>query len=81
MLAHCISVIIPKNGSKHGRLLKMLIEVDLGKSLLRETKLKLDEELVWVDFRYEQLPAFCFYCGIIGHKEKNCKKTIGFWRA
>jgi hypothetical protein len=29
----------------------------------------------WVDFRYENLPLFCFQCGHIGHSETNCNST------
>lgn len=25
-----------------------------------------------VDFKYEQLPVFYFYCGIVGHQERSC---------
>lgn len=34
--------------------------------------MKFEEESVWVDFKYEQLTTFCFYCGLIGHLERNC---------
>lgn len=63
----CLNVVLPDSGSKEGRLLKLLVEVELDKPLLSGTKLKLDHEVIWVDFKYEQLPRFCYYCGRIGH--------------
>lgn len=27
----------------------------------------------WIKFKYERLPAFCFYCGRIGHTDKFCE--------
>lgn len=53
-----------------------MVEIDLGKPLRRGTKIKLDTEVVWVDFRYEQLPTFCFYCGKVGHQERLCEEKI-----
>lgn len=60
----------------NGRLLKLLVELELDKTLLRGTMLKLEGEMVWEDFRYELLPTFCFYCGIIGHSEKGCEHKL-----
>jgi hypothetical protein len=28
----------------------------------------------WVDFRCENLPMFCFECGLIGNTEEECYK-------
>ncbi|MCH92169.1 DUF4283 domain protein, partial [Trifolium medium] len=28
--------------------------------------------ITWVDFRYENMPMFCFDCGLVGHNEDNC---------
>lgn len=38
------------------------------------------ERAIWIDFRYEGLPGFCFNCGVIGHYEDTCsapKKSTG----
>lgn len=66
----CLNVIIPENGSKEGKVLKILVEVELDKPLLRGTKIKLGEEHEWAAFKYKNLPSFCFYSGRIGHIKK-----------
>lgn len=76
LLIQCLNVIYPENGEKEGRLLKVLVEMELDKPLLRGTKLKLDDEVSWVEFKYEMLPTFCYYCGIIGHSEKVCDQKL-----
>lgn len=54
----------------------MLVERELNKPLLKGTKIKLDDELVWIDFRYEKLPNFCFYCHRIDHTKKNYERKM-----
>lgn len=67
----CLNVILPENGSKQGRLLKILVEVELNRPLLMGTRVNLEGEKEWADFKYELLPNFCFYCGLIGHQKKK----------
>lgn len=31
-----------------------------------------DGHRTWVDYRYERLPLFCHYCGLLGHDIKHC---------
>lgn len=69
-------MLIPESGSKEGRFAKMLVEVNLTQPLIRATTIYFEGEKRWVTFRYEQLPAFCYYCGRLGHSERNCGKKI-----
>lgn len=52
---------------------KRLVEVDLFMPLIRGTSIRLEGDKRWVMFKYEQLPQFCFYCGMIGHGERSCE--------
>ena len=35
-----------------------------------------DGEKHSVKFKYERLPLFCHYCGMLGHDVKNCAKLF-----
>lgn len=72
----CSNVIISENGSKEGRYAKLLVEIDLTKPLIRGSKLRCNGEMQWIMFRYENLPFYCFYCGMIGHGERLCDKKM-----
>lgn len=60
-----------KNGNRNGKILKLLVEISLVKPLLRGSRVKMKNELYWVDFKYEQLPVYVFI-GIVGHQERSC---------
>lgn len=66
-------VLILEFGSSRGIPIKILANVNLDKPLLRGTSIKLNGEMCWVDFKYEQLATFCYYCGRIGHSNWMCQ--------
>lgn len=70
-------VLLPDSGSKKGLHLKILADVNLNKPLPRGTKLQYADQEVWVEFKYENMAAFCYYCGFVGHTEKLCSKRKG----
>lgn len=71
-----LNVVVPENGSKEGKIIKLLVDIKLDQPLMRGTKIKMEDKTVWVDFAYEHLPIFCFYCGYIGHPERSCQKKV-----
>lgn len=74
LFENVLDVIIPESGSKLGRYMKILAVVNLDKPLYRGTNIKCNNRSVWIDFMYEQLATFCYYCGRVGHLERNCSK-------
>jgi hypothetical protein len=61
-----------EDGIGWGEYLRVRICLDISKPLVRGRVLKLNGEISWVAFQYEQLPRFCFQCGIICHGEGGC---------
>lgn len=76
LFANMLDVLIPESGSKKGRFLKILAEVNLDKSLLKGSKIHFNGQEVWADFKYEHLATFCFYCGRVGHFERACSHKL-----
>lgn len=67
-----MDVMIPKTWGNENRHIKLLVEVDLLKPLMQGTKLRFKQSEIWVQFKYEQLPIFCFHCGCVGYNERVC---------
>jgi hypothetical protein len=58
------------------RIIKIKVQIDATQPIrpgifIGNTK----DGIKWVDFRYENLPLFCFQCGYIGHSENNCNSS------
>ncbi|XP_027108697.1 uncharacterized protein LOC113755897 [Coffea eugenioides] len=70
-------IIIPLGGSKEGRHIKLKVVINISLPLLRGTVVKLNGMNIWVDFRYEKCPDFCYGCDLIGHNDKACRLKAG----
>lgn len=54
--------------------LRIRVLVDITKPLKPRMRIKkLGSDWNILRFKYERLPNFCFYCGIIGHSDKFCE--------
>lgn len=57
--------------------MRIRVSIDLRKPLKRRMKIKMaGDEWFWANFKYENIPTFCFICGIVGHSEKFCSKLF-----
>ncbi|CAA0824475.1 Unknown protein [Striga hermonthica] len=67
-----LDVIVPGPVSYIGNVVKILVALNVMEPIPRGTIIKLGDEEHWVEFRYENLLTFCFYCGRIGHNDRIC---------
>jgi hypothetical protein len=59
-----------------GRVMRIRVKVNINKPLCRGRKIGLaNGKDSWATFRYERLPNFCYWCGMLTHGEKDCD----FW--
>lgn len=62
-----------KEVNRMGKFLRIRTSLDLTKPLKRGSKLHFQGKDIWVDYKYERLPNFCFVCGRIGHQMRDCE--------
>ncbi|KAK7828355.1 uncharacterized protein CFP56_030356 [Quercus suber] len=56
-----------------GDFLRVHVEIDVSKPLCRGRRVALDDNNErWISFKYEKLPNFCYWCGLISHDGKDC---------
>ncbi|XP_019158837.1 PREDICTED: uncharacterized protein LOC109155670 [Ipomoea nil] len=55
---------------------RIRVSISVLKPLKRRMKLmKRDKTTCWVNFKYERLHNFCYFCGMMGHLHKYCLKA------
>ena len=53
------------------------VEMDMSKPLCWGRKIEIGEDNErWVSFKYEKLPNFGYWCGLVSHDEKECEKWL-----
>uniref|UniRef100_A0A803PTS4 Zinc knuckle CX2CX4HX4C domain-containing protein n=1 Tax=Cannabis sativa TaxID=3483 RepID=A0A803PTS4_CANSA len=57
--------------------MRIRVTIDLSKPLKRRMRIhKTGDDWIWITFKYENIPTFCFICGILGHSEQFCPKLF-----
>lgn len=57
--------------------LRVRVTIDVNKPLKRKMKIRsAGGEWFWISFKYENVPIFCFICGVMGHSNKFCSSLF-----
>jgi hypothetical protein len=60
-----------------GEYLRVRIVIDLSKPLARVREINVKNNSLWVAFKYEEIPKFCFNCGVIRYGKRGCGNNGG----
>jgi hypothetical protein len=56
-----------------GQAMRIRVSIDITKPLCRGRMAVLEKgREVWISFKYERLPNFCYWCGHVTHSDKDC---------
>uniref|UniRef100_A0A2N9IBV7 Reverse transcriptase domain-containing protein n=1 Tax=Fagus sylvatica TaxID=28930 RepID=A0A2N9IBV7_FAGSY len=57
--------------------MRVRVKVDISKPLCRGRKARLlAGKETWISFKYERLPNFCYWCGLLTHGDRDCEKWL-----
>lgn len=60
-----------------GTYFRVRVTMDVNVPLCQGRKISLGKgETIWVSFKYERLPILCYWCGCLGHVDRDCDKWI-----
>ncbi|KAL8555996.1 hypothetical protein ACS0TY_003708 [Phlomoides rotata] len=60
------------------RSVRAKVNIDLQRPLLNVIHIELGaSKKIWIEFKYEKLPSFCYLCGTLGHLRKECDLAEG----
>jgi len=72
---HVGRVLEVKLETKEGSTLRasrIRIEINLQEPLKTGQLIRIDRETLWLNFCYERLSHFCYFCGKLGHYAMHC---------
>lgn len=64
---------VDDDGFRLGGYMRIRVSMDISVPLCRGRLVRLEgPSPQWVDFKYERLPIFCYWCGMVNHDERDC---------
>ncbi|KAH1098566.1 hypothetical protein J1N35_015487 [Gossypium stocksii] len=63
-------------GKENRNYLRLRVNIDVRKPLKRRKKILFYGKCSYVEFKYERLSLFCFFCGRLGHNDSFCEAKM-----
>lgn len=77
---HVRKVDVEEDGRNRHDFFRIRVDLPVKKPLKSKLAIKINaqgtEVVIRFDVRYKRIPYFCFYCGFIGHSDKDCEKKV-----
>ena len=55
--------------------LRVLVDLDVRKRLIQGFNISVNGNEVKIEFKYERLPNFCYWCGFLNHVANDCEQA------
>jgi hypothetical protein len=66
-----------ENSADGGQAMRIRVSMDITKPLSRGRKARLEQgRETWISFKYERLPNYCYWCGLVSHSDKDCPSWL-----
>ncbi|MBA0818690.1 hypothetical protein Gohar_021848 [Gossypium harknessii] len=63
-------------GKRNRNFMRIRVQIDIRRPLKRRKKISFGGKCSYVNFKYERLSLFCFYCGRLGHNDSFCEERL-----
>ncbi|MBA0844640.1 hypothetical protein Goarm_023125, partial [Gossypium armourianum] len=63
-------------GKGNRNFMRIRVQIDIRRPLKRRKKISFGGKCSYVNFKYERLSLFCFYCGRLGHNDSFCEERM-----
>ncbi|KAL3747650.1 hypothetical protein ACJRO7_016451 [Eucalyptus globulus] len=73
-IGEVLDVKLEAKGNSSYKTGKARVKINLEDPLKTGVLVNLDKKRLWVEFKYERLPHYCYSCGKIGHYATDCKE-------